>query len=201
MTTSAVRTLKRTEQAGFTLLEIMFAIGLIALMVTVAFVSYKPDSAGLAMQKASVELESLAARGHTMAVLHQKPFWLRFDGRKVILEGAELEQVEVPLEGFYDEEENLEFQRVRIEDVKRTVEYETYEPEERLKIFVRRWGAQELDWFRKEKEEQADIYWEFESTGLCEPISIRFEIEDSWMELGMDPLTGRIQEELSEIYD
>ena len=84
---SVVRTKSSQSQRGFTLLEMIVALGLIALLLTFVFVAYNPDSDADKMKKATVELEALSARGHTMAVLHQRPFWLRFERDQVILQG------------------------------------------------------------------------------------------------------------------
>ncbi|MEM9283695.1 MAG: type II secretion system protein [Verrucomicrobiota bacterium] len=199
MTTSAVkiRNFKR-QFSGFTLLEIIFALSLIGLMVTIAFVSYKPDGANQKMTKAAVELESLSARGHTMAVLHQKPFWLEFRQDRVVLRGAELTTVRTSPIEFERDGDLFEEDVVQ---TSRAIDYEAYVYPEDLTLFVRRWGAGLNEWFRQEKDEDAPFIWRFESTGLCEPISLRMVVEESWIELEMDPLTGRVMDEQSEIYD
>ncbi len=194
----AVRTKSSSLRGGFTLLEMMITIGLIALLAGAAFVSYKPDSPSERMKKASIEIEAFGARGHTMSILHQKPFWLRFERHRVVLQGAELERVntaEVELERDHDALPLNE------EEASLIIDYDTYEFPEEVEVFVRRWGAKESEWFHQEKKEDPVIFWNFEQTGLCEPISIRFEIGKSWVEIDMDPLTARISDERSEVYD
>lgn len=184
---------------GFTLLEMMFTLSLIAILVGVSVVSYKPDSPAKQMQKATVQIEALSARGHTMAMLHQKPFWLRFERGRVVLEGAELESVDTR-----SDEEQLAMDdsgEPIAEEISRTVEYDEFLFTEGMEVFVRRWGAAEMAWFHQEKEEDPVIFWNYESSGLCEPISLRIEIGENWTELEMDPLTGRVSDETSEIYD
>lgn len=188
------------RSGGFTLLEMMFTLSLIAVLVGVSVVSYKPDSPAKQMQKATVQIEALSARGHTMALLHQKPFWLRFERNRVVLEGAELESVDTR-----SDEEQFASDDPRETDeeaeISRTVEYDEFIFSEGMEVFVRRWGAAERAWFHQEKEEDPVIFWNYESSGLCEPISIRIEIEENWTQLEMDPLTGRVSDETSEIYD
>lgn len=190
-----------SRQGGFTLLEMMVTLSLVALMVSFVFMQYKPDSPSERMKKASVSLEALSARGHTMAILHQKPFWLRFERNQVILQGAELTSVDTsgPSEelGASFAEENAEANQVQ----SLIVDYDSYTFPEGLEVFVRRWGAAQQAWFHQEKPEDPVIFWNFEQSGLCEPISLRLEIDKSWTELEMDPLTARVADEFSEIYD
>lgn len=178
----------------------MFAIGLIGLLLTMVFVSFKPDGAGPVLQEATVELEALAARGHAMSVLHQKPFWLSFEADRVVLRGATLESVGL---NTLEEEQWLEEQMEGeiLMTPSNIEEYGEYRPPNDLKLFVRRWGAKVTAWYYPEDSKAPVITWPFESTGLCEPISIRLERDESWTEIDMDPLTGRINEERSEIYD
>lgn len=191
----------RFQQGGFTLLEMMITISLVALLIGFVFVSYKPDSTTEKMKKASIELEALSARGHTMAMLHQKPFWLRFERNRVVLQGAELTSVDTsgPTEEFVDtfERESAEGG----EESSLIVDYDSFVFPEGLEVFVRRWGATPQAWFHQEKPEDPVIFWNFEEGGLCEPISMRMEIDESWTELEMDPLTARVADEASEIYD
>lgn len=191
----------RSRRGGFTLLEMMITLSLVTLLFTFVFVAYKPDSNSEKMRKATVELEALSARGHTMAMLHQKPFWLRFERNRVLLQGAELTQVDTSAPsdefGASFEEEFEDANEVQ----SLIVDYDTFEFPEGMEVYVRRWGAAEQAWFHQKKPEDPVIFWNFAEGGLCEPISIKMEIENSWTELEMDPLTARVAEEFSEIYD
>ena len=37
--------------------------------------------------------------------------------------------------------------------------------------------------------------WIFQPTGLCEPLTVRLEQDDAWIEATFDPLTAEISEE------
>ncbi|MFD2304394.1 pilus assembly FimT family protein [Roseibacillus ishigakijimensis] len=188
-------------RGGFTLLEMMVTLSLVALLISFVFMAYKPDSPAERMKRAVVELEALSARGHTMAVLHQKPFWLRFERNKVILQGAELTEVDTsaPSEEFGASYEEELAAATEVQEL--TVDYDSFEFPAGMEVFVRRWGAPFQAWFHQEKPEDPAIFWNFEQSGLCEPISLRLEIGESWTELEMDPLTARVADESSEIYD
>ena len=177
----------------------MVALVIIGLMFGLVFTYFNPDSDSDKMKKATVKLEALSARGHSMAMLHQKPFWLRFERNRVILQGAELASVDTSGGGFGDGAEGG-----RGDDGERRsniVSYETFDFPEGIDVFVRRWGAAQNEWFHQENKEDPVIFWNFTENGLCEPISLRLEIEKSWIELEMDPLTALVSDETSELYD
>lgn len=179
----------------------MVTLSLVALLISFVFVSYKPDSNSEKMKKAAIELEALSARGHTMAMLHQKPFWLRFERNRVLLQGPELESVDTSAASGVRDATFFEEAAEAAEVESLVVDYDSFDFPEGLDVFVRRWGAAEQAWFRQEKKEDPVIFWNFEQSGLCEPVSLRMEIEESWTELEMDPLTARVADEVSEIYD
>ena len=60
---------------------------------------------------------------------------------------------------------------------------------------LRRWGTQEDAWIRPEEGES--VIWQFQSTGLCEPVSIRVAGEDGFIVMHMNPLTARVDEDES----
>ena len=129
----------------------------------------------------------MSSRGHAMSVLHQKPFWIRIERDKVVLAGADVRQQEpedqIGVSGLTEDEEFSESN----EEV-----YDTLEAGEAV-IALRRWGTQEDAWI--EPEEGESIVWQFQSTGLCEPVSIRVAREDSYIIMHMNPLTARVDEE------
>lgn len=202
MMISAIRIRRGSSlQRGFTLLEVMVVLGLIALLISFVFVVYKPDSHSEQMQRVSVKLEALSARGHTMALLHQQPFWLRFERNRVTLQGGEISEVDTssPVDEFASSfgEDGLE----GVEERSPIVDYDSFDFPAGMEVLVRRWGAGSTEWFHQKKPEDPVIFWNFAENGLCEPLSLRLEIERSWVELEMDPLTARIADESSEIYD
>lgn len=189
------------RQRGFTLLEMMVTLGLITLLISFVFVSFNPDSNSDKMKETSIQLEALAARGHTLAMLHQKPFWLRFERNRVVLEGAELTSVDTSgSDGDFGESLDGDSE-AGAREAAPVVSYDSFDFPEGMEVYVRRWGAPPQAWFHQEKKEDPVIFWNFEEGGLCEPVSVKLEIDESWTELEMDPLTARIADETSEIYD
>ncbi len=192
MMTSAVRTKNRLtssagRQRGMTLLETILAMVIVLIVIGVGLAYQFTSNDKELLRKASIRIEAMSSRGHAMSVLHQKPFWIRIERDKVVLAGADVRQQEpedqIGVSGLTEDEEFSESN----EEV-----YDTLEAGEAV-IALRRWGTQEDAWI--EPEEGESIVWQFQSTGLCEPVSIRVAREDSYIIMHMNPLTARVDEE------
>lgn len=194
------------DRKGFSLIEIMVVLGLIGLLIGIGAIAFTPDGPNEKFDKSSSKLEGLAARGHTMARLHQQPFWLKFENGRVSLQGAPLREAS-QINGLDHEDGRLERgpdlsrggRSERDVEEQQVQTFDTYEYPEDVKLFVRRWGADLSAWLRQERLEDEPIYWRFDQNGLCEPLSLRLELEESWMELEMNPLTAMVSDKTSEV--
>ena len=170
-----------------TLLEVVIALSLVALIVGIGVLKYEDSYEERTIRQGAAKIEAMASRGHAMSILHQKPFWLRFEEGKVVLAGADLKNP-IPDE----EEERIDSKWDELEGPESLeVIYDEYATD--AFISVHRWGTKEDDWV--EPNEDRVITWQFQSTGLCEPVGIRLEVEDSWLVMHMHPLTARVEEE------
>ena len=175
--------------SGFTLLEVILAVSLILMVIGLGLVYRFNSQEKELLRKASIKIEAMASRGHAMSALHQKPFWLRIEHDKVVLAGANVRS-----QGLADQDTRAgltadgEFSESN-EEI-----YDTLESGSAA-VALRRWGTQEDAWIRPEKGES--VIWQFQSTGLCEPVSIRVAGEDGFIVMHMNPLTARVDEEES----
>ena len=175
--------------SGFTLLEVILAVSLILMVIGLGLVYRFNSQEKELLRKASIKIEAMASRGHAMAVLHQKPFWLRIEHDKVVLAGADVRSQDlVNLDAPAGLTEDGEFSESN-EEI-----YDTLESGAAA-MALRRWGTQEDAWIRPEEGES--VIWQFQSTGLCEPVSIRVAGEDGFIVMHMNPLTARVDEEES----
>ena len=87
-----------------------------------------------------------------------------------------------------DEDEVEEAPEVRV--------VERYDLDEGTEIEVRRFGQK--DW-----ELAKNVDWNFYTSGICDPIMIRFNTENGFIEMEFNPLTAKVQldGERFEIYD
>ena len=63
-----------------------------------------------------------------------------------------------------------------------------------MKVSVKRWNSSE--WLATGKD--TVHVWRFDPNGLCEPVSVRLAVEQSWSEDTYHPLTATIRESLLE---
>lgn len=190
MTTSARNHLNSTHRrlvrnSGMTLLEVVIALSLAGLIAGIGVLKYEDSYEERTLRKAASKVEAMASRGHAMSILHQKPFWLRFEEGKVVLAGAD---VNTPVES--EEGEQFRWDELEAPDTREVI-YDEYATDAVLS--VHRWGSAEDDWI--EAAEDVSVTWQFQSTGLCEPVGIRLDVEDSWVIMFMHPLTARVDEE------
>lgn len=181
-TTSAARTTRRSR-AGFTLLEIVIVLVIASVVIggAVGLMVYSSDER--ALRNASGEIEMLAKRARATAILLQTPYALEFrEGVVRLLPLAEAGQIE---------RRTASGRRVGGEEVPtgRAERWE-YPLEPGIDLFVRRWNSSE--WFSTRKD---NIHvWRFDPTGLCEPLSVRLTLGESWAEDTYHPLTATVRD-------
>ncbi len=180
---SAVKTSKRRQ--GFSLLEIVMVLAIAAIVMggAMGVMTYSSDER--ALRKASGEIELLAKRARTTAILQQTPYALEFREGVVRL---------LPLaEAGNDEKRTAGGHRIGGEPVIPSGgEHRQYMWDGALEVFIRRWNSNE--WLNTGKNSLH--IWRFDPTGLCEPISVRLVLDKSWAEDTYHPLTARIHESL-----
>jgi type II secretion system protein H len=174
---SAVRTNKRKQ--GFTLVEIVLVLAIAAIVMggAVGLMIYSSDERVL--RNASGEIELMAKRARTIAILHQTPYALEFREGVVRL---------LPLAQAGMDERKISRHRVTETNPENTNTQENrqFTLDGGLELFIRRWNSQE--WRGTTKN--AVHIWRFDPDGLCEPISIRLKLDKSSSEDTFHPLTA-----------
>jgi type II secretory pathway pseudopilin PulG len=170
-------------------LEVVIVLAIIAVVIggSVGLMVYSSDERVL--RNASGEIELLAKRARTTAILQQTPYALEFREGIVKL---------MPLaEAGRDEKRTVGGRRIGGERVieEGSGERWEYRLEGGTELFVRRWNAKE--WLATRKN--AVHVWRFDPNGLCEPLSVRLALENSWVEDTYHPLTATIRETFMEI--
>ncbi len=178
--TSAAKTTKRPS--GFTLIEvvIVLAIATIIMGSAAGFLMYSSDERLL--RDASGEIEVLAKRARMTAILQQTPYALEFrEGVVRVLPLAQAGQ---------DEKKTAGGHRIGGQPTLPPVsEDRQYVLEEGMKISIRRWNSDQ--WHTTLKD--VVHVWRFDPNGLCEPISVRLNLDKSWSEDTYHPLTASIR--------
>ncbi len=135
------------------------------------------------LRRASAEIELLAKRARTIAILHQTPYALEFSEGVVRL---------LPLaQAGQDLKKDLSRRHIGAEqESEASPESRVLDLQENLTLSIRRWNSEA--WIPIAKN--AVQVWRFDPEGLCEPVSIRLTLGDSWSEDKYHPLTAAISE-------
>lgn len=174
----------RVKQAGgFTLLEVVFVLGLIAVLVTWLTLTISTVDTEQRLRESAGSIESLAKRARNIAVRQQRAYQLTITEDAISIAPQYVRSQEGGIQT--DEEEEAEF-RKKFEDIlasEKTDNEVTYE--------VKRWGSDE--WLRVEKDRKVVVT--IDPTGLVEPISIRCTVGKSWLMQELHPLTAGVRDE------
>ena len=179
---SAARTIKAPQ--GFTLIEIIMVLAIAAVVMGGAMGLMVFSSDERTLRHASGEIELLAKRARTTAILYQTPYALEFRESAVrLMPLAEAGRGEksisraeaTPAEGAAAESRQLIL-------------------ESGVGLFIRRWNSD--TWLGTTKN--SVHVWRFDPDGLSEPISVRLTVDKSWLEDTYHPLNATIRESQSE---
>jgi prepilin-type N-terminal cleavage/methylation domain-containing protein len=187
--TSTART--SSKPSGFTLIEIVMVLAISTMLLggAVAYMVFSGDEREL--RDVSGQVELLAKRARTTAILQQTPYALEFRPGIIRL---------LPLaEAGRDEKETALGQSIGGEKVEFSGPNGPVHDEIALDpsmfSFVRRWNAQ--DWLPM--SDRIVHVWRFDPDGLCEPLGVRLTIGRNYIEDTYHPLTASIRETALEV--
>lgn len=164
---------------GFTLLEIVFVLGMIAVLVTWITLTVSTVETETRLREAAGDIGVLAKRARNIAVRQQRPYALTIaqNGISIAPQYTSLEDEEIQ-----EEEEGEK----RFEDITATEKLDS-----EVKYEIRRWRSDE--WLPIEGKKKVVIV--IEPEGLVEPISIRCSFGKSWLMQELHPLTANVRDE------
>jgi hypothetical protein len=161
----------------------VLAIAGIVMGGAVGLMIYSSDERTL--RNASGEIEVLAKRARTIAILNQTPYALEFRQGSVRL---------LPLaQAGFDEKKSrvsLNRQTTAAPAVGDSGGNRQLSLDSGISLSIRRWNSEK--WFNVEKD-MVQV-WRFDPDGLCEPLSIRLGLAKNWAEDSYHPLTATIRE-------
>jgi prepilin-type N-terminal cleavage/methylation domain-containing protein len=171
--------------SGFTLLEIIIVLAITAVVLGGAISYLILSSSERALNNTSGEIELLAKKARTAAILHQTPYAIEFRPGSVRL---------LPLieSGKFDKTNILT-------NTGETTPHKTLREEiaidSDISISIRHWNTSN---FINPSETLIPV-WRFDPDGLSEPISVRMTIENNYTQDTYNPLNATISDTESEI--
>lgn len=184
---SAVRIANKPQGRGFTLIEIIMVLAIAALVIggAMGLMAYSSDERSL--RKTSGKIEYMAKQARTMSILHQTPYALEFSEKGIQL---------MPLAqtGMGGKEAMSSRKQEPIPDPAASSEDRHTDLTNGMTLSMRRWNSSE--WLTTSKNVQ---YWRFDPDGICEPVSIRLSLGNSWAEDTYHPLTATIRDSQLEV--
>ena len=176
---------KNRQVAGFTLLEIVFVLSMIAILVTWLTVSLSTVESEQKLREAASRIELLAKRGLSIAVMQQRPYQLTITASSVsiapryALGPDEAGYMENEQDGAGGESESFD-DITASEAIDADVSYE-----------IKRWQSD--DWVALEGDKRIVIT--LNPIGLIEPFMIRCSMGESWIMHELHPLTAGVRDE------
>ena len=182
--------------AAFTLVEIIVVIALIALVITMSVISLQPLNAERRVMEPAIQLKKYARDAHRMAMATQRSYSIEMRDRYFVLRETHVredaveeweqamreQQLRAARSEFFDEEEiAAPLQRI----------IERYELPIGTQVQWKRWIDQ--NFVDIEPEQAAE--WQFDPSGICEPVGIRFTSDDGFIEMVFNPLTAKVEDE------
>lgn len=180
--------MKQRNRRGFTLLEMVIVLALIGLAMGGAMALFITTSAERRLKGTAGDLELLAKRARAVSMVQQTPYAITIFSESVRLSPlVEAGYSDDQLRARQDTEESardMGLPAPKFSPVRESVSLEGYA------VAVRRWGSD--NWVSMLRNDPQ--VWRFDPNGVCEPMGIRVEYDDGWIEMEFHPLNASIRD-------
>jgi prepilin-type N-terminal cleavage/methylation domain-containing protein len=174
---------------GFTLLEIVIVLVLGALLMAGAIGYLVFSGSERHLRNSSGDIEILAKRARTIAMLQQTPYALVIagDGVHLMPLAEALEEAQTPAAKKAQKKGGEE--PPVVEGSRYTPIHADWTPEEDDKLFVKRWASD--NWLPA--DDRTSHVWRFDPDGICEPVTLRLQTGANYIETEYHPLTAAVR--------
>lgn len=170
-------------RGGFTLLEIVIVLAVSALIIGGAITTVVLSSAERKLKNASSEIELLAKKARTAAILHQTPYAIQFrPGTVKILPFAETTEINRTTALGNEIGGNA------VGDTARKTLHDSIAIDADILLTIRHWNTTDFT----TPTENLVPTWRFDPDGLSEPLTVRLTMGESYAQDTYHPLTATI---------
>jgi Tfp pilus assembly protein FimT len=174
---------------GFTLLEIVIVLIIAALVVGGSIATVMLNDSERILRNQSGEIELLARKARTSAILHQTPYAIEFHPNTI-----KLLPLSQSIQNKYTTSIGEEIGGSnKTPTAPRANQSLSLDPN--ILITIRRWNTAE---FITPKKTVIPV-WRFDPDGLCEPITVRLTLDNSYAQDTYHPLTATIADSELEV--
>jgi|LakMenE01Jun11ns_1017448.scaffolds.fasta_scaffold9918510_4 prepilin-type N-terminal cleavage/methylation domain-containing protein len=172
-----------SSKKGFTLIEIVIVLLVIGVITAGVIATITINDSERTLTNQSGEIELLAKKARTVAILHQTPYAIEFHPGSVKL---------VPFTQSSNNERTTaqgnEIGGTSSESSQRASVQETINIDSDIQLTIRHWNTTT---FLTPDDKNIPV-WRFDPDGLCEPITVRLMMEKSYAQDTYHPLTATI---------
>jgi len=171
------------SKKGFTLLEIVIVLIVIGVITSGAIAALAINSSQRALTSQSEEIELLAKKARTAAILHQTSYAIEFhQGSIKLLPYAQAHSTERSTAS------GNSIGGAASEHTSQGNLQETLTINPDISLTIRHWNT--ADYITP--TESIVPVWRFDPDGLCEPITVRLTLDDSYAQATYHPLTATV---------
>jgi prepilin-type N-terminal cleavage/methylation domain-containing protein len=175
-----VNSASRRRPAGFTLVEIVITLSIVALLIAMALGSTITLSHTRALEEPISKVQEYAKKARNLAILEQRPYMVEITPHAVALYSL-VSTAGSTAGGFGAAEAAAPKGRL-----------DYFEFDADVALSVRRWRATEFAPPTRQT-------WVFERSGLCEPLAVRADSAYGFIEVSFNALDAHVEDKASEI--
>lgn len=183
---------RHRQRRGFTLLEMVFVLALIGIAMGGAITFFVVSSSERQLKGAAKDIELLSQKARAISLIQQIPYAITVSEGNLrmgpLVEAGFSERDLLEREAYENSIMQNGEARPKFSPVRTDLDLSAFA------VSIRRWGGSQYQPMRRADPE----VWRFDPNGLCEPIGLRLEYEDGWIEMEFHPLSATIRDQSME---
>jgi prepilin-type N-terminal cleavage/methylation domain-containing protein len=184
--------LNQRQRRGFTLLEMVFVLALIGIAMGGAIAFFVVSSSERQLKGAAKDVELLSQKARAVSLIQQIPYAITVSEGHLrmgpLVEAGFSERDVLEREAYENSMLQNGSARPKFSPVRMDLDLSKFA------VSIRRWGGSQYRPMRRADPE----VWRFDPNGLCEPIGLRLEYVDGWIEMEFHPLSATIRDQSME---